>query len=169
MNNIKKVFLGVLLLCSLSSGAFANAYGYIWVAGTMGYYDDIDYGDDKTNYVLKPEFNKGVPDINKIIRIEAKNRMYWDLSTIQDISKEFSTLKKQKICDNARYSFSVFMTNEHPDCSVDNFIKKIEIGPTKGGGIYFELTNPIKARILGYVAVDFGMFMLVEQIDVLKK
>ncbi|MDN5080664.1 hypothetical protein O8C89_09120 [Aliarcobacter butzleri] len=38
-----------------------------------------------------------------------------------------------------------------------------------GGGIYFELTNPIKARILGYVAVDFGMFMLVEQIDVLKK
>ncbi|MCG3696016.1 hypothetical protein L5F39_00200 [Aliarcobacter butzleri] len=165
---IKKVFLGVLLLCSLSSGAFANAYGYIWVAGTMGYYDDIDYGDDKTNYVLKPEFNKGVPDINKIIRIEAKNRMYWNLSTIQDISKEFSTLLEQKICGNGRYSFSAFMTNDYTECSVDNLIKRMEKSPI-GGGIYFELTNPIKARILGYVAVDFGMFMLVEQIDVLKK
>ncbi len=94
--------------------------------------------------------------------------MYWDLSTIQAISKEFSTLQKQDNCDNARYAFTVFMTNEHPDCSVDNLIKKMEKSPN-GGGIYYELPNPIKARVLGYVPVDFGMFMLVEQIDVLKK
>lgn len=168
MKSIKKLFLGLLLLGSLSSGAFANAYGYFWVAGTIGYYDDIDYADDKTKYVLKPEFNKGVPDINKIIRIEAKNRRYIDLSTIQDISKEFSFLLKQKICGNGRYSFTAFMTNDYPDCSVDNFIKKIETGP-KGEGIYFELTDPIKARILGYVRVENGLFILVEQIDVLKK
>lgn len=167
MKSIKKLFLGLLLLGSLSSGAFAKDYGYFGVAGSMGYYDDIDLGDDKTKYLLTAD-RKGVPDINKIIRIEAKNRMYRDLSTIQDISKEFSTLKKQKVCDNARYAFSVFMTNEHPDCSVDNLIKKIETGP-KGEGIYFELTDPIKAKVLGYIVLKNGLFILVEQIEVLEK
>ena len=79
MKNIKKLFLGLLLLCSLSSGAFAKDYGYFWVAGARGFYDDINMGDDKTKYLLTAD-RKGVPDINKIIRIEAKNRMYWDLS-----------------------------------------------------------------------------------------
>lgn len=167
MKSIKKVFLGVLLLCSLSSGAFAKDYGYFWVAGAIGYYDDINLGDDKTKYLLKAD-QKGVPDINKIIRIEAKNRRYIDLSTTQDISKEFSTLLEQKICGNGRYSFTAFMTNDYPECSVDNLIKRMEKSPI-GGSIYAELTDPIKAKVLGYVRVEKGLFMLVEKIEVLEK
>jgi len=167
MKSIKKLFLGLLLLGNLSSAVFAKDYGYFWVAGAMGYYDDINWGDDKTKYILSAD-EKGVPDINKIIRIEAKNRMYRDLSTTQDISKEFSFLLKQKICGNGRYSFTAFMTNDYPDCSVDNLIKKIEISPN-GGGIYFELTDPIKAKVLGYIVLKNGLFILVEQIEVLEK
>ena len=92
MKNIKKLFLGLLLLCSLSSGAFAKDYGYFWVAGARGFYDDINMGDDKTKYLLTAD-RKGVPDINKITNIAKSSILDEKLGEIYPVIVELKSDK----------------------------------------------------------------------------
>ncbi|MBI3873654.1 MAG: hypothetical protein HY307_01340, partial [Arcobacter sp.] len=101
------------------------------------------------------------------IKIEAKNKMYPNIQIINDISKEFISLVKQEKCGNGRYGFTSFMTNYMPECSVDTVIKNMK-NNYLGGDLYFELKYPINARVLGYIPFGHGMFMLVEQIEVIK-
>jgi hypothetical protein len=167
IKEINKLMLGLVLLCCISSGAFANAYGYFWIAGANFYYDDINYADTEMDYVLKAD-KKQVPDVNRIIRIEAKNKMYSNFQVVNDISREYVSLVKQEKCGNGRFGFTSYMTNYVPECSVDNAVKNMKNNYI-GGDLYFELTFPIKAKVLGYVPFGYGMFILVEQIEVLKK
>lgn len=167
MKIVSKVMFGLVLLCFISSGAFANNYGYFWIAGANFYYDDINYADTEMEYVLKTD-KKQVPDVNSIIRIEAKNKMYSNFQVVNDISKEYVSLVKQQKCGNGRFGFTSYMTNYVPECSVDNVIKNIKNNYIDGD-LYFELKSPIRAKVLGYIPFGYGMFVLVEQVEVLKK
>lgn len=172
MKIVSKVMFGLVLLCFISSGAFANNYGYFWIStgGSLDY-DDINYADSEIEYLLKAEFRKGVPNVNSIIRVEPKNRMYMDFSLIQDISKEFTSLMKQEKCgDGKKGMFTGFMTNYgSKECTVDIVIQNIKNNYMENESLYFDLKYPIKARVLGYVSFGYGMFVLVEQVEVLKK
>ena len=171
IKKMSKLLFGLMMLCCVSSGAFANNYGYFWIStGGSLYHDYINYADSEIEYLLKAEFGKGVPNVNSIIRVEPKNRMYMDLSIIQDISKEFTLLIKQEKCGDGKGIFTSFMTNYgSKECTVDSVIQNIKNNYMKNESLYFDLKYPIKARILGYVSFGYGMFVLVEQVEVLKK
>lgn len=171
MDNMKKLFLGLLLLCSLSSDVFAGLItrhfgtGYVWIAGANYGVDDIDYGNDELKYVLKADSQKGLPEINSIITIEAKNRIYYDLRVVEAISKEYLILVKEKGCESGLGSFSFFMTNiDSSGCTVDAILKNIKTDYVLSDifSLYNELSSPRKARVLGYVFVAQGAFMTVQ-------
>lgn len=167
MKSVKQLFLGLLLLSSLSSDAFAKDYGtgYVWIAGANYGYDSIDYADDKTKYVLKADLKNGLPDINSVITIEAKNRIYYDIRIVQAISKEYLVLLKEKKCESGLGSFTSFMTNSSSlECTVDSVLKNVKTDYVLSDifSLYNELLSPRKAKVLGYVFIGQGVFMTVQ-------
>ncbi|MCG3691567.1 hypothetical protein [Aliarcobacter butzleri] len=175
MNNIKKLFLGLLLLCGLSNDVSAAGLitqyfgtGYVWIAGANRGVDDINYGDDELKYVLKANPKKGLPEINSIITIEAKNRVYYSIGLIEAISKEYLKLVKENKCETSKGAFTAFMTNtDSYGCTVDTVLKNIKIDYVPDdmytfNSLYNELSSSRKARVLGYVFVSQGAFMTVQ-------
>lgn len=170
IERINKWVFGLILLSYMSSSAFAvnGGTGYIWMPSLIGYYDAINYVGEEVSHIPKADLNKGLPEINSVIKIEPKNKMYNDLSMIQDISKEFRNLVKQKKCENAKGSFSSFMANGTSECSVDNVVKNME-NTYINENLYIELIAPVKAKVLGYVPLKEGLFVLIQIIEVIKE
>ena len=164
---MKKIVLGSMLLGTLVSSAFSGNMGYVWMPSRNLAYDVIDYADSTSEYIVKADLKKGLPDINSIIRIEANNRMYLDFSLIQNISKEFLALMQEGKCERMQGMFSVFMLNKDKYCSVDNFLERIKSEYPKDEPLYYPLPHPIKAKVLGYVELQAGVFVLVEQKEML--
>lgn len=169
---MKQIMMGAFLLCTLASSAFSGNMGYIWMPSRSAYYDAISYGDVNKDYILKEDLKKGLPDVDSIIRIEAKNRMYFDFNLIQHISQEFNTMVKDGKCSDLSGSFSNFMLNEsseNKECLVDSVIDQIKGEYRKNELLYSALEYPIKAKILGYVKFKAGLFVLVEQKELLRE
>lgn len=160
---IKKMMMGLVLLCTLVSSAFSGNMGYIWMPSRNLAYDVISYTDSTSEYILKADLKKGLPDVNSVIRIEAQNRMYFDFSLIQNISKEFISLVREGKCKRMQGMFSVFMLNQDKECSIDSVLEKMKSEYPKDELLYFSLSNPIKAKILGYAEFQAGVFVFVEQ------
>jgi len=175
MKKINKFIVGFTLLLSISNEALAGNIGYVWILSIGKTYDDIGI-NPKHAYILRPHKSTIMPEVNSIIRIEPKNRIYWDLGSVQDITDSFISLIKEKKCPNMKGTLRVYMLNEDEQCSVDKVIDKIEEStygslyyPRSASRLFYELRNPIKARVLGYVGFKAGVFVLIEQIEVLKK
>ena len=166
---MKKIVLGSMLLGTLVTSAFSGNIGYVWMPSQSTAYDAINFADSASEYIVKIDLKKGLPDINSIIRIEANNRMYLDLSLIQNISKEFLALMQEGKCERMLGTFSSFMLNKDKYCSVDNFLERIKSEYPKDELLYFPLPHPIKAKVLGYVEFKAGVFVLVEQKEMLSK
>lgn len=149
MKKIVQVFLGLMLAGAFSS---ASAMGYVWIL-SGGYYDRINYMPE-AEYLLGYHMKK-MPDVNSIIRIEAKNRIYFDFNKIQDITQSF---KKMNDCAEGVGSFTAFMLSLNEGCSVDSVVIRYQ-------DAYTDLSEPIKARVLGYVKFNVGVFVLIEQIE----
>lgn len=168
MKKTNKLLFGLTMICCISTSVFATNYGagYIWIStGGNLYYDDIGMHEN----ILRADYKKGLPAINSIIRIEPKNRMYSDFNLIQDISKEFVSLLKEKKCGNWKGSFSGYMLNiGSKECLVDNVIDKLKNNYPKHERLYFENKYPKKARVLGYVEFRTGVFVFVQTTEVLK-
>ena len=164
---MKKIVLGSMLLGTLVTSAFSGNIGYVWMPSQSTAYDAINFADSTSEYIVKIDLKKGLPDINSIIRIEANNRMYLDLSLIQNISKEFLALMQEGKCERMLGTFSSFMLNRDKYCSVDNFLERIKSEYPKDEPLYFPLPHPIKAKVLGYVELQAGVFVLVEQKEML--
>lgn len=167
MKKINKLLFGLMMLSCVLSDVFAKDFGtgYIWIAGTNKGFDSINYIDLETEYVLKADLNKGLPDINSVIKIEPKNRIYYDIRVIEAISKEYLFLTKNNKCESGLGSFTAFMTNNGPkECTIDNLLKKIKNDYLENdiSDTYNEFTLPIKAKVLGYVFTSQGTFMTVE-------
>lgn len=169
---MKKTMMGVVLLCTLASSAFAvGGTGYIWIStgGEALTYDEVSYVNPETAYSLKVDKAKGLPNINSIIRIEPKNRLYHNFTFIQDISKEFMSLMINKQCENTRGSFGSFMLNQNKECSVDNVIEQIKKEWYNKNESYYDFKHPVKAKVLGYVEFRVGVFVFVQVMEVIKE
>ena len=161
-----------LLLCTLVSSAFAiGGTGYVWIStgGEALFYDEVSYANNEMAYVLKVDKAKGLPDINSIIKIEPKNRLYHNLTFIQNISKEFVALMINKQCDNMRGSFASFMLNQNKECSVDNVIEQLKKEWFNKNESYSTFTHPVKVKVLGYVEFGVGVFVFVQVMEVIKE
>ncbi|ADG93184.1 hypothetical protein Arnit_1528 [Arcobacter nitrofigilis DSM 7299] len=173
MKRIYKFIIGLTLLLSFSSNVFAKNIGYVWLLSGSRYYDKINYGNSDYNYLLGMNFGKTLPDVNSIIKIEPKNRIYFGFSFIQDITTNFLDLVENGKCPKEGGAFSNYMLNIKSDeCLVDKVVGKIKRKygyHHKNFNSYYELQDPIKAKVLGYVIFKAGMFMLVEQTELLEK
>lgn len=167
MKRIHKYIIGLALLLSFSNNAFAVNIGYVWIQGA-GYYDSINYGRDDWAHI--PKFEKTLPDVNSIIRIEAKNIMYFDFNIIQDISAGFISLIDEGKCENVTGEFNNYMLNENKKCSVNKVISTLQKNKYKNFSpfLYSEMKYPIKAKVLGYVTFEAGMFIHIEQTELLE-
>lgn len=168
---MKKILLCAIFLCIYLSSAFAGNMGYIWMPSRNLAYDVINYADPESQYILKTDLKKGLPDINSIIRIEAKNRMYFDFNLIQHITKEFTYMVKEGKCSDLHGSFSNFMLNrenKYQGCSIDSVLEEAKNIYRRDEPLYFILKYPIKAKVLGYVEFNAGVFVLVEQKELLR-
>lgn len=166
MKKIVQVFLGLMLAGAFSS-VLAGTMGYVWVLSRSHYYDDFSYANYELNYVLRADHKKGLPDVNSIIRIEPKNKLFIGFDFIQNITNDFMSLVKNGKCEDLRGAFSYFMLNGDNECSLDSVVKKVQIEyPHKN---IFEIKNPIKAKVLGYVEFQAGVFVLIEQLEVIKE
>ena len=168
---MKKMLVCLVFLFTFVSSAFSGNMGYIWMPSRSAYYDAISYGDVNKDYILKEDLKKGLPDINSIIRIEAKNKMYFDFNLIQHIAQEFNTMVKDGRCSDLSGSYSNFMLNESSikECSVDSVIDQIKGEYRKNELLYSALEYPIKAKIIGYVEFQAGLFVLVTQKELLRE
>ena len=175
MKIVSKVMFGLVMLCFMSSELFAanGGSGYVWISTGGNYaYDSINYADSELDYVLKADLNKGLPEINSVIRIEAKNRIYHDIGFIEQISKEYLSLLKSNKCEGGLGSFTSFMTNYGlEECTVNYFIGKVKKEYVLNDIFTFnpELILPVKAKVLGYVSVEQGVFVFVQIIEVIKE
>lgn len=168
---MKKMMMGLVLLCTLAISAFSGNMGYVWMPSRNLAYDVINYADPESQYILKADLKKGLPDINSIIRIEAKNRMYFDLNLIQHITKEFTYMVKEGKCSDLNGSFSNFMLNQentYQGCSIDSVLDQTKSIYRKDESLYLILKYPIKAKVLGYVEFNAGVFVLVEQKELIR-
>lgn len=156
MRTIARLFLGLMLAGTFSS-ALAGTMGYVWVL-SGGYYDHINYSS-QFKYLLGFEM-KQMPNVNSIIRIEAKNRMYADFNKIQEITQTFKNYINNETCVDGIGAFTAFMLNLNRGCSIDSVVIRHQ-------DIYVDLSKPIKAKVLGYVEFNAGRFMLIEQLEVL--
>jgi|GEM_PF-5303604 len=168
---MKKMMMGLVLLSTLVSSAFAiGGTGYVWIStGGQLYYDEVSYTNNETAYVLKADKEKGLPNINSIIRIESKNRIYHNFTFIQDMSKEFIALMINKQCESMRGSFGSFMLNQNKECSVDNVIEQIKKEWFNRDESYSTFELPVKAKVLGYVKFRVGVFVFVQVMEVIKE
>jgi len=162
MRTIERLFL-VLMLVGTFSSAQARNVGYVWILSRSHYYDDFSYANNELKYILRADHNKGLPDVNSIIRIEPKNKLFIGFDFIQNITNEFMSLVKSGKCEDLSGAFSYFMLNGDNECSLDSVAKSVQIEyPHKN---IFEIQHPIKAKVLGYVEFDAGVFVLIEQIE----
>ncbi len=174
MKKINRLLVGFVMLCFMSSEVFAlnGGSGYVWIStGGNRAFDSAENLVSEIDYVLKADLNKGLPEINSVIRIEAKNKIYHDIGFIEYISKEFISLMKENKCESTNDSFTGFMTNYDNECSVNNVEKKVKKDYVYNDIFTFnpELILPVKAKVLGYVSVEQGVFVFVQIIEVIKE
>jgi len=147
------------MLAGTLSSALATNIGYVWIASRGLYYDQINYGDPKLNYVLKADYKKGLPTINSVIRIEPKNKLFIGFESIQEITQIFKKYIDNGTCLDGVGAFTAFMLSLNEGCSVDSI--QTEYSHKR----IFEIENPIKAKVLGYIEFKAGVFVLIEQIE----
>lgn len=156
MKKIVQLVLGLMLTGTFSS-ALAGSMGYVWIL-SGGYYDRINYSS-QFKYLLGSEMKK-MPNVNSIIRIEAKNRIYADFNKIQDITQTFKRDIDDETCADGIGAFTAFMLGLNKGCSVDSVAIRHK-------DVYVDLSQPIKAKVLGYVEFNAGRFILIEQLEVI--
>lgn len=163
LNKTKNILIATLLYIASAQSSIASNVEYIWIP-SVGYYDHINSETINANYL--PTYFDKLPEINSIVVIEKKNRLYKDLGLLLDINSRFIQLLKYKKCKKDKGAFTLFMLNaNNKECSLDNVINQVK---TKYNVIYYSypyrvLDTAIKAKVLGYVSTYSGTFMSIEE------